>query len=181
MTARLLAAWAVVLACLVLPAGPAAASCVGIDAVLEGDPPVVFVGVVQRRLSDDGRVIARFRVDRVHSGEVHRTQYVLVPAEEVPSSGVDWSDGDRVLVLGNLDAEGRITTNGCMSVTQGSEEFAATVRELGEGAKPLEGVDRIERDGLARRDFLRPRSVVALAALVGLGLVAARRIRRRRA
>lgn len=182
MTARLLAAWAVVLTCLALSTPPAAASCAGdIGAVLEGDPPVVFVGVVERRISDDGRTIGRFRVSRVHNGEVHRMQDVLVPADEVTSAGVDWSEGDRVLVLGRIDEEGQIATNGCMTVTQGSDEYRAALHQLGEGSEPLDGADRVELENVSRRDVRWVRLIVGSVGLAALGVVLVGRLRRRRA
>ena len=187
MTARLLgrlvAALAVVLVGLVLPAAPAAASCARdiVGALEEEDHDVVFVGVDQRRVSDGDRLIVRFRVERVHDGEVRRTQDVVVGQDEESVGDVDWSPGDRVLVLGLVREDGVVTTSDCATAAEGSDGYDEALRLLGEGAAPLPGVDRIEPDGLSRRDLLWVRLVVGVVGFAALGVIALRWLRARRA
>lgn len=180
LVARLLAALAIAGICLVLPASPAAAcSCVGIDRVLRDDPEVAFVGVLKRQKADDSKTINRFAVEEVFRGAVHRTQDVVSPVRD--TCGVEWTFGDRALVLGSRDDAGRIATNLCSYVVEGAEEYDAAVATLGEGTEPLVGSEVVERDGLFRRDHLWVRLVVGVVGLVVLGVMAARWLRGRRA
>lgn len=179
MTARLLAALALVVVGLVLPASPATAcSCVGLETVLEQEPEVAFVGVLRRQKADDSKVINRFAVKSVHAGEVHAVQDVVSPVDS--SCGVDWSDGAKVLVLGRLDDEQRIATDLCTSAVEGAEGYDDALAALGEGTEPLAGSDVVERDGFFRRDHLWIRLVVGVVGLAGMAVLAARWLRSRR-
>ena len=182
MSARLLAALAVLVVGLVLPTAPASASCAYdvVGALDEDDHEVAFVGVDQRRVSDGDRLIVRFRVERVHRGEVRRTQDVVVPDDGSSAGGADWSSGDRVLVLADRTEDGVVTTDQCLAVAEGSPEYDEALAELGEGAEPLAGTDRVEPEGLGRRDLLWVRLVVGVGGLVALGFLAHRRFGRRR-
>jgi hypothetical protein len=183
---RLLALLAVALGALLAGqaqvAPPATASCAYdvAGALQRGGDDVVFIGVDERRVEDGDRLIIRFRVERVHRGEVRRTQDVLMGEDEDSANGVDWSPGDRVLVLGQLTEDGAISTNYCVTAAAGSAEYDAAVAQLGEGAEPVPGVDPIAPDGLSRRDLLWVRLAVGVVGLAALGLVAARWLRSRR-
>lgn len=181
MTGRLLAALGLALAWLVLvPPGPAAAcTCVGLEKVMQDEQDVAFVGVLKRQVSDDSKVISRVRVEEVFAGNVHRTQDVISP--RASTCGVEWSDGERVLVLGDRDQESRIVTGLCSSAVEGDEEYDAALARLGEGAEPLAGSDLVERDGWFVGDYAWIKLVVGLIGLAALGVIAARWLRARRA
>lgn len=180
MTGRLLAALALALAWLVLvPSGPAAAcTCVGLEKVMEDEQDVAFVGVLKRQVSDDSKVISRVRVEEVFAGDVHRIQDVISGRD---TCGVEWSDGERVLVLGDRDEESRIVTGLCSSAVEGDEQYDAALARLGEGTEPMAGSDLVERDGWFVRDYAWIKLVVGLIGLAALGVIAARWQRTRRA
>ena len=181
MTARLLALLAFLALAVVAPAAPAAASCAyDASGALAEDPDFAFVGVDQRRVQDGDRLIVRFRVERAHLGDLHRTQDVLVPDDGSSAAGADWATGDRVLVVGRWNEVEQATTSYCTTAVEGSEEYDAALAQLGEGTQPLAGVDRIEPEGLNRRDLLWVRLVVAVIGFAALGVVAARWLRGRR-
>ena len=181
MIARLAAVLALVVVGLVLPVAPAAASCaVDASTALGENPDFAFVGVDQRRVKDGDRLIVRFRVERAYLGDLNRTQDVLVPDDGTTSSGADWSTGDRVLVVGRWNEVEQATTSYCTTGVEGSPEYDAALAQLGEGKDPMPGVDRIEPEGLSRRDLLWVRLVVGVVGLTALGVLAARWVRSRR-
>jgi hypothetical protein len=63
--------------------------------------------------SDDDVVTHLFDVEEVRAGDVRRHQDVATPRADAAGCGVEWETGTRMLVLGRLDEQGRVTSDPC--------------------------------------------------------------------
>ena len=161
-----------------LPAGPASASCAfDQPADLADNAQVAFVGVLDSQRADDDVVAHRFTVSTVLTGKVHRTPDVVTPRDS--SVAVEWNTGDEMLVLAYLD-EGRLASNVCMgSATAADPSYDTVLAELGTSSEPLAGRSVVELSVWNRDDVRWFMLAVGVIGLVALGVQVGRGFRAR--
>ncbi len=186
MTGRLLAALALMVSGLVLglvvgPAAPAAAcSCVRLGADQYAQrADFAFLGTPTKERSTDDERVYRFTVETVHLGDVRRTQDVvteLAPGDAVDSCEQRLPLEEKVLAMGTVDDEGRLSFGRCQWPAWGLDDpfTDRLVKALPTGSEPLAGKDLVEIEATRREDLRWVGLAVGVIGLVTLGWVAVR-------